>query len=81
MGIHDALQHVRKLIGSDGIVKNRKYWGKTIKVVKKRTGVRHWSKSKDGGRKAKPPGWRVSENGRLYFENRVNRSDSGKSRL
>lgn len=81
MGIMDALARVRKLIGSDGIVKDRKYWGKTIVVVKKRRGVKKWSRTKDSDRKAKPPGWRVSKRGRLYFENRVNRSDKPRSSL
>lgn len=82
MGVQDALKRVRQLIGSDGIVKKKKYWGKTIKVVKKRRKVKKWNIHLDAKRKrAKPPGWRVSKNGRLYFENRVNRSDKPKSKI
>jgi hypothetical protein len=35
-------------------------------------------KKSDDARSAKKPGWRVSESGKLYFENRKNRSDSKK---
>lgn len=33
------------------------------------------TRARDIARKAKPPGWRISEGGKLYFENRRNRSD------
>jgi len=36
---------------------------------------------KDRERKALHPGWRVSKNGKLYFENRKNRSDSRGKRV
>lgn len=35
----------------------------------------------DYSRRAKPPGYRRSKSGRLYYEARKNRSDKGKTRL
>ena len=57
--------------------------GKVVKVVKtqKRTPTTPRGKKLDESRQAKPPGWRISKSGRLYFENRRNRSDLPGSRL
>jgi len=51
--------------------------GKTVQTVSKQKRVPTTARGKklDAARKAKPPGWRVSKSGRLYFENRSNRSD------
>ncbi len=47
---------------------------KIKKIVWKQTGIRK-SLRLDRMRKALPPGWRISATGKLYFENRKNRSD------
>lgn len=57
------------------LVKNKKNWGKTVKVVGKRKRVSHWNITKDKDREAKKPGWRISRRGKIYYENRTNRSD------
>jgi len=51
--------------------------GKTVKSVSKQkpTPTTKRGLKLDEKRKAKPPGWRVSRSGRIYFENRRNRSD------
>jgi hypothetical protein len=47
--------------------------GISIKITGEQKGR---SKPKaDGSRKALPPGWRISKHGRLYYEDRQNRSD------
>lgn len=46
-------------------------------VAIKTTGEQKYTSKKkhDEGRSALPPGWRISKRGRLYYENRKNRSD------
>jgi len=57
--------------------------GKTIQTVSKQKRVPTTARGRklDAARKAKPPGWRVSKSGRLYFENRSNRSDRPGSKV
>lgn len=51
--------------------------GKTVQIVKKQKPVPTTKRGLklDEKRQAKPPGWRVSKSGRLYYEARRNRSD------
>jgi len=46
---------------------------RVLKISKHRTGTSN--RSKDRKRKAMKPGKRISKNGRIYYENRRNRSD------
>ena len=46
-----------------------------IKISKKQTAVKNANKTLDNKRTAKKPGKRISKNGNIYYENRVNRSD------
>lgn len=56
--------------------------GKTLKVTKqKKVPTTPRGIKLDRARPAKPPGWRVSKSGRVYFENRRNRSDESGARI
>jgi hypothetical protein len=49
---------------------------KLLKKVKRQTG--HSITAFDKLRHAMPPGWRISNTGHKYYENRKNRSDLGR---
>ena len=53
--------------------KAKKEGGIAVKVVRTQTGGS--MRAADASLKAKPPGWRLSRTGRLYYESRKNRSD------
>lgn len=57
--------------------------GETVKAVSKQKKVPTTKRGMklDAARRAKPPGWRASKSGRIYFENRSNRSDRPGSKL
>ena len=63
--------------------KLKKHRGKTVQPVSKQKKVPTTKRGLklDAARKAKPPEWRVSKSGRLYYENRRNRSDKPGSNI
>lgn len=66
------IEHVRN--AKKGHRGGHRYGG--VAQTTKGLGPRHKvSRAKDGRRKAMLPGWRRSKSGKVYFENRINRSD------
>lgn len=62
----------------------KKYGGVSIDLSGKsqrQVGVFPYSRQKDRSLIALKPGWRISRNETLYYENRKNRSDKANSRL